>query len=235
VKPLPRWPLAVIAAPAAVATWSGWTGLGELCGFGPVHPLPGIWDAATVNSAITLPVGVEAYATYALAAWLRPGTPAKAKRFARWSALGSLALGAAGQVSYHLLSAWRATAAPWPVVTIVSCLPVAVLGLAGGLSHLLRTGDDAAADGVPVDAVDDAPDEAGDEADDEPAGTPRAAKPSRTFEPGGMTERRCEGECGQVRPVRSFPTVRGTTRRHVECRACRAARTGTQPHAERAA
>jgi hypothetical protein len=139
VKPLPRWPLAVIAAPAAVATWSGWTGLGELCGFGTVHPLPGIWDAATVNTAITLPVGVEAYATYALAAWLRPGTPPNARRFARWSALGSLILGAAGQVSYHLLSARHAIAAPWPVVMIVSCLPVAVLGLAGGLSHLLGT------------------------------------------------------------------------------------------------
>ena len=29
-----RWPLFLIAAPAAVAIWSGWVGLGELCGFG---------------------------------------------------------------------------------------------------------------------------------------------------------------------------------------------------------
>jgi hypothetical protein len=26
-----RWPLFVIAAPAAVAVWSGWVGLGGLC------------------------------------------------------------------------------------------------------------------------------------------------------------------------------------------------------------
>jgi hypothetical protein len=37
-----RWPLFLIAAPAAVAVRSGWVGLGELCGFGIIHPLPGI-------------------------------------------------------------------------------------------------------------------------------------------------------------------------------------------------
>jgi hypothetical protein len=29
-----RWPLFLIAAPAAVAVWSGWVGLGQMCGFG---------------------------------------------------------------------------------------------------------------------------------------------------------------------------------------------------------
>ena len=62
-----RWPLLLIGASAGTATWSGWVGLGELTGFGVVHPLPGIWDTLTVNTAITLPVGVEAYAVYALA------------------------------------------------------------------------------------------------------------------------------------------------------------------------
>jgi hypothetical protein len=56
-RPLPRWPLYLIAAPAAVAVWSGWVGLGTLCGFGVVHPLPGIADGFTINTAITLPVG----------------------------------------------------------------------------------------------------------------------------------------------------------------------------------
>jgi len=60
-----RWPLFLIAAPAAVAAWSGWIGLGELAGFGIVHPLPGIWDSFRINTAITLPVGVEAYGAYA--------------------------------------------------------------------------------------------------------------------------------------------------------------------------
>lgn|GEM_PF-2426801 len=56
-RPVKRWPLVLIAAPAAVAVWSGWVGLGELCGFGIIHPLPGIWDTLRINTAITLPIG----------------------------------------------------------------------------------------------------------------------------------------------------------------------------------
>ena len=80
-----RWPLVLMAAPAAVAVWSGWVGLGSLCGFGIVHPLPGIADGLRLNTAITLPVGVEAYGAYALGAWLTPGTSVQARRFARRS------------------------------------------------------------------------------------------------------------------------------------------------------
>ena len=123
-RPLPRWPLYLIASPAAVAVWSGWVGLGTLCGFGMVHPLPGIADGFQINTAITLPVGVEAYGAYALRAWLTPGVVESARKFARWSAIGSLALGMLGQVVYHLLSAAHAIRAPWPVVVLVSCLPV---------------------------------------------------------------------------------------------------------------
>jgi hypothetical protein len=137
----------VIGAPAAVAVWSGWVGLGALCGFGVIHPLPGIWPSARLNTAITLPVGVEAYGAYALGAWLVPGVPELAKRFARRSAIGALAIGTTGQVSYHLLAAAHASRAPWPVVVLVSCLPVVTLGLATGLTHLLR------ASGPPSDPV----------------------------------------------------------------------------------
>jgi hypothetical protein len=161
-----RWPLLLIAAPAAVAVWSGWVGLGTLCGFGIVHPLPGIVDGFRLNTAITLPVGVEAYGAYALGAWLTPGTAPAARTFARRSALGALALGMAGQVIYHLLAAARAHAAPWPVVMLVSCLPVLTLGFGGALTHLLRTGHDAAdpapaadtaADSTPATGPDTAP------------------------------------------------------------------------------
>jgi hypothetical protein len=151
---LPRWPLVLIAAPAAVAVWSGWVGLGLLCGFGPIHPLPGIADHFTINTAITLPVGVEAYGAYAMGAWLHPHTPASVRTFARNSALGSLALGMVGQVIYHLLNAAHAIAAPWPVVMLVSCLPVLTLGFGGALTHLLRTGH------APAPAAADVPDTA---------------------------------------------------------------------------
>jgi len=76
---MPRWPLFLIASPAAVAIWSGWVGLGGLCGFGPIHPLPGIADGFTINTAITLPVGVEAYGAYALRAWLTAGVRERAQ------------------------------------------------------------------------------------------------------------------------------------------------------------
>jgi len=135
--PVRRWPLALIACPAAVAIWSGWVGLGGLCGFGPLHPLPGLVDGFTINTAITLPIGVEAYGAYALRAWLAPGAPESARDFARFSAIGALALGMCGQVIYHLLSAVHATRAPWPVVVLVSCIPVATLGMAAALTHML--------------------------------------------------------------------------------------------------
>ena len=132
-----RWPLLLIGASAGTATWSGWVGLGELTGFGVVHPLPGIWDALTLNTAITLPVGVEAYAVYALAVATdaRPLTPL-ARRWAWASAGGALLLGMGGQIAYHLLDARDVTTAPWWVVALVSSLPVLVLGAASLLWHL---------------------------------------------------------------------------------------------------
>lgn len=135
------WPLVVLALPASVAIWSGWVGLGGLTGFGVVHPLPGIWDSARLNTAITLPIGVEAYAAYALRAWLTPGSPARARKFAKRSAIGSLLLGCLGQVAFHVMAAAGFVAAPWPITTLVACLPVGVLGMGAALAHLLRTTD----------------------------------------------------------------------------------------------
>ena len=134
------WPLLVLALPAAVAVWSGWVGIGQLTGFGEVHPLPGIWDSLHLDTAVTLPVGVEAYAAYALRAWLTtsPSISPRTRRYARWSAIASLMLGMAGQVTYHLLAQAHAAHAPWAITTAVSCLPVLVLGMGAALAHLLR-------------------------------------------------------------------------------------------------
>lgn len=138
-RPVRSWPVLLLALPAFVAVWSGWVGLGELTGFGVVHPLPGIADGFTINSAITLPIGVETYAAFALRVWLSGRVPAKARRFAKVSALSALALGALGQVAYHLLEAAGVTSAPWPITTAVACLPVAVLGMGAALAHLIHT------------------------------------------------------------------------------------------------
>ncbi|MFI7042622.1 hypothetical protein ACIBI0_38595 [Microbispora rosea] len=138
-KPPSAWPLYLISASAFAAIWSGWVGLGEKTGFGVVHPLPGIADTFTLNTAITLPLGVEAYAFYSMNVWLtgaaiKPGTRA----FAKWSAIGALFLGGLGQVAYHLLESLKVATTPAFVVVLVSCLPVVVIGFGAGLTHALR-------------------------------------------------------------------------------------------------
>jgi hypothetical protein len=134
------WPLVLLALPASVAVWSGWVGIGQLTGFGEVRPLPGIWNSLHLDSAITLPIGVEAYAAYALHAWLSAGVSltGRTHQFAKWSAIGSLLVGMAGQVAYHLLTQAGATRAPWEVTTAVACLPVLILGMAAALTHLIH-------------------------------------------------------------------------------------------------
>ncbi|MEV0712750.1 hypothetical protein [Nocardia aurea] len=161
-KPLVVWPVMLMALSAFVSIWSGWVGLGEMTGFGVVEVLPGISEFK-LNTAITLPIGVEAYASYALYVWLsgRTRTPGT-KAFAKWSAIASLSLGAAGQIAYHLLmqsqhdelEAAKATAvelarttgstvveplaiAPWWITTFVACLPVIVVGMGAALAHMV--------------------------------------------------------------------------------------------------
>jgi hypothetical protein len=139
------WPLLVLAAPAAAEVWSGWVGIAQKTGFGLVSPLPGIWPSLHLDTTITLPVGVEAYAAYALRAWLATehAVSQRTRRFAMWSAICSFALGMAGQAAYHLLDQAGAARAPWAITTIVSCLPVLAMGTA--LAHMLRA-DTAVAD-----------------------------------------------------------------------------------------
>ena len=142
VRPVRSWPVLLLALPAFVAVWSGWVGLGTLTGFGIVHPLPGIADDLTINTAITLPIGVETYAAFALRVWLSGQVVHEgARQFAKWSAIGSLILGGLGQVAYHLLVAAGVTRAPWQITTVVACLPVAVLGMGAALAHLLHDTD----------------------------------------------------------------------------------------------
>jgi hypothetical protein len=139
-KAMRSWPLLALAAPAAAEVWSGWVGIAQKTGFGLVSSLPGILPSLHLNTAITLPVGVEAYAAYALRAWLSSGhaVSSRTRRFAKWSAMCSFALGMAGQVTYHLLAQAHMTRAPWAITTIVSCLPVLVLALGTTLAHMLH-------------------------------------------------------------------------------------------------
>jgi hypothetical protein len=135
---LATWPVLLLMLPATVAIWSGWVGLGQLAGFGPVHPLPGIADGFVIDTSITLPIGMETYSAYALYVWLSGRAGAKAIAFARVSALLALSIGAAGQIAYHLMSAAKVPAAHPIITAAVACIPVAVLGLGAALAHLVK-------------------------------------------------------------------------------------------------
>lgn len=138
IRPHRPWPLLVIGLAAAVAVWSGWVGLGQMAGFGVIQPLPGVWDDLRLNTAVVLPISVEAYAAYALRVWLGTETrSSRTLRFAKTSTIASLAIGAAAQIAYHLMSAAGYTRAPWPVVMLVAIIPVVVLGLASTLARLV--------------------------------------------------------------------------------------------------
>jgi hypothetical protein len=130
-------PVLLLAAPAFVAIWSGWVELGRMTGFGPVNPLPGIADDFSIDTAITLPIGVETYAAYAMYVWLAMNVTPRARQFAKVSAIGALVLGAAGQLAYHLLAEAGYDKAPWQITALVACLPVAVLGMGAALAHLI--------------------------------------------------------------------------------------------------
>ncbi|MGX1774838.1 helix-turn-helix domain-containing protein [Nocardia brasiliensis] len=137
-KRIRSWPVLLLALPAFVAIWSGWVGLGTMTGFGEVQPLPGIADGFTINTAITLPIGMETYASYALHVWLNGHIrTAGTRAYAKWSALGALILGGVGQVAYHLMQAAHWSVAPWPVVVLVACVPPAVLGMGATLAHMI--------------------------------------------------------------------------------------------------
>jgi hypothetical protein len=122
-------------------------GIAQKTGFARVSPLPGIWSSLHLDTTITLPIGVKAYAAYALRAWLATEhwISPRTRRFAKWSAICSFALGMAGQVAYHLLAQAGASRAPWGITTVVSCLPVLVLAMGTALAHMLR-GDATAGD-----------------------------------------------------------------------------------------
>jgi hypothetical protein len=137
-KALRVWPVWLLMAPAAVAIWGGWVGLGELAGFGPVRLLPGIYDRLVINTAITLPIGMETYAAYALYVWLSGRAQGKARRMARNSAWAAITVGALGQIAYHVMAAAGVGTAPWWVTAGVACLPVAVLGMGAALAHMVR-------------------------------------------------------------------------------------------------
>jgi hypothetical protein len=139
--PRRTWPVLLLTLPAFAAIWGGWVGLGEKTGFGVINLLPGMvkdgsWS--TLNTAITLPIGLETYAAFALHTFMNAVRHGTLRRFAGWSALASLLLGGGGQIAYHAMESMGWERAPLWVTAIVSALPVLVLGLGTILASLIR-------------------------------------------------------------------------------------------------
>ena len=132
------WPVLILCLPAFVAIWAGWVEMGRRTGFGKVTLLPGIADNFQLDTAITLPIGVETYAAYALYVWLSGRVTGSARKFAKRSAIASLIVGGLGQITYHLMAAAGWTTAPMPITALVACIPVAVLGMGASLAHLMH-------------------------------------------------------------------------------------------------
>ena len=136
------WPILIVAASAFVAVWSGWVGLGKMTGFGTMDLLPGFTREGgsallSINTAIALPLGIEAYAGYALRSFLNGRGSRRTRFFAAISGFTALILGAFGQVAYHLLANSGQTKAPNEVTIFVSCLPVFCIGAVSILHYLL--------------------------------------------------------------------------------------------------
>lgn len=119
--------MTVSAAAAAVSSFSGLRSLALATGWGDwLSPL--------------LPLTIDAYAATATRVWLANSTRSvRARRFARWNAVGAVVLSVIGNAVWHLIAAGLLQMS-WVIVVVVGAVPAAVLGL---LSHLavLRTHD----------------------------------------------------------------------------------------------
>jgi hypothetical protein len=136
--------MAVSAASAAVASFSGLRGLAQDAGWAPAL-------------AWLLPITVDAHATTSARVWLSASTSIRARGFARANALGAITASIAGNAVFHALGAGLMTVT-WPIIVAVGAVPAAVLGLTAHL-HALRTTNPPPVP-VPVRVPDERPDPA---------------------------------------------------------------------------
>ncbi len=115
--------LAVVAAAAAVLSFSALRDLALVCGF-------------AAELAWLLPVVVDAGAAAGSLVWLGGTVTVAARRFARALALTLLALSVAANALGHGLEAFRLAPAWW-VVVLVSAIAPAVLGAVVHLAVLV--------------------------------------------------------------------------------------------------
>lgn len=146
-----QWVIWVIAAAVGLEIWGTWVDLGSLLGF-PVAPV--LWWHVPTNW--TLAFTTEAYAAYAVYAWMSAPS-SKSGRFAMWTAIGTIIIGWVAQGTYHRMLADHLTRAPGWLVIGAACLPSLVLMLGGILMHMThadsRKAEAAAATAAKADEV----------------------------------------------------------------------------------
>jgi hypothetical protein len=138
------WPLLAVGSAAFVALWGGWVGLGAMCGFGKVLLLPGFpWGLGkfSLDTAITLPLSMEAYGSVGLRYWLDPTLDKQTRNFARNSTFGALGSGFLAQAIYHVMASRHFHTAPAWVTVLVAGVPVAALALCAALHHSAHRSD----------------------------------------------------------------------------------------------
>ncbi|MFF4735319.1 DUF2637 domain-containing protein [Streptomyces sp. NPDC001262] len=111
-----------------------------------------------------LPLTVDAYAMTAVRVWLGRSTRnTYARTWAKYNAVGGIALSVAGNAVDHAAAA-KVLVVSWPLIVAVSAIPPVVLGLLVHMAHLRNqppasalTPNTLAADGTPAETAGEAP------------------------------------------------------------------------------
>jgi hypothetical protein len=128
--------MAVSAISAGFSSFDGLRSLAEATGWGGMAPL--------------FALCLDSYALVAIRVWLAgPTTSARARTFAKWNAIGAVALSLAGNAAWHLIAAGL-LAVSWQIVLTVGAVPPVVLGLVTHLAVLRAQVDPARPSIVPV-------------------------------------------------------------------------------------
>lgn len=128
----PWWAWTGLYAGVIALTWPQWAALADATGFGVVQALPGITDHAAINATVTLPVGVTAYQVLAVTVLVARHGGRGVAHLAAWSAG---ALGLFGAVAPVLVRHGCGASVAVALSTVVSVLPVVLLGAAVLLLH----------------------------------------------------------------------------------------------------
>lgn len=133
--------IAVVGTTAAITSWSGLSGLAQLCGISEtLHLLGTDW---TARLAWLVPLSIDVYAVTAARVWLRmSGLSRRTRSYARANALAAVVVSIIGNAIYHWLAVSRTSPGPVLIVVVGAIAPT-MLGLVAHLAALIAEDRDA--------------------------------------------------------------------------------------------